>query len=91
MDSFKEMAKDKMREAVSQQIQVKLTLMKGNCAREQEFSSLQATDTCRETPEMDAIDFGTSPCGLWSRRHGPHRLEPGRMASEPPQAAHCVA
>ena len=49
MDSFKEMAEEKMREAVSQQIQGEIDADEGELrSREQEFSALQATDARAE-------------------------------------------
>jgi len=82
MDSFKEMAEDKMREAVSQQIQGEIDVDEGELrTREQEFSALQATDTRAEKRQkwMQSISgqaqaaFGTGamdPTALGARPDG---------------------
>ena len=93
MDSFKEMAEEKMREAVSQQIQGEIDADEGELrAREQEFSALQATDTRAEKRQKWMQSISGKPRCLRRRCDGPHRLRrsPGRV-SELPQVGHFVA
>jgi hypothetical protein len=76
MDSFKEMAEDKMREAVTQQIQGEIDADETTLqAREQEFSSLQATDTRAEKRQkwMQSIS-GQAPAAFGSGAMDPSAL-----------------
>jgi hypothetical protein len=80
MDSFKEMAEDKMREAVSQQIQGEIDAGEGELrAREQEFSSLQATDTRAEKRQkwMQSIS-GQAPAA-----YGAGAMDPTALGARP--------
>ena len=80
MDSFKEMAEDKMREAVSQQIQGEIDADEGELrAREQEFSSLQATDTRAEKRQkwMQSIS-GQAPAAF-----GAGAMDPTALGARP--------
>ena len=74
MDSFKEMAEDKMREAVSPHIQGEIDADEGDLrAREQECRSLQATDT-RYSRWKWMQSISDKPLRPLSRRHGPYSV-----------------
>ena len=80
MDSFKEMAEEKMREAVSQQIQGEIDADESELrAREQEFSSLQATDTRAEKRQkwMQSIS-GQAPAAF-----GAGAMDPTALGARP--------
>ena len=80
MDSFKEMAEEKMREAVSQQIQGEIDADEGELrAREQEFSALQATDTRAEKRQkwMQSIS-GQAPAAF-----GAGAMDPTALGARP--------
>ena len=80
MDSFKEMAEEKMREAVSQQIQGEIDADENELrAREQEFSSLQATDTRAEKRQkwMQSIS-GQAPAAF-----GAGAMDPSALGARP--------
>ena len=80
MDSFKDMAEEKMREAVSQQIQGEIDADEGELrAREQEFSALQATDTRAEKRQkwMQSIS-GQAPAAF-----GAGAMDPSALGARP--------
>lgn len=80
MDSFKEMAEEKMREAVSQQIQGEIDADEGELrSREQEFSALQATDTRAEKRQkwMQSIS-GQAPAAF-----GAGAMDPTALGARP--------
>ncbi|MCH1616345.1 MAG: hypothetical protein L7R83_02405, partial [Candidatus Poseidonia sp.] len=80
MDSFKEMAEEKMREAVSQQIQGEIDADESELrAREQEFSSLQSTDTRAEKRQkwMQSIS-GQTPAA-----YGAGAMDPTALGARP--------
>ena len=93
MDSFKEMAEEKMREAVSQQIQGEIDADENELrAREQEFSSSKP-----RTPEPRSDKSGCSPFPVkpqpplalapWTPRHSVL----GLTGLVPQQVVHFVA
>jgi len=76
MDSFKEMAEEKMREAVTQQIQDDIDVDEAELkARELEYSALQATDTRAEKRQkwMQSIS-GQAPASLGAAATDPSAL-----------------
>ncbi|DAC50600.1 MAG TPA: hypothetical protein D7H92_00160, partial [Candidatus Poseidoniales archaeon] len=80
MDSFKEMAEEKMREAVSSQIQGEIDADETELrTREQEFSSLQATDTRAEKRQkwMQSIS-GQAPAAF-----GAGAMDPTALGARP--------
>ena len=80
MDSFKEMAEEKMREAVSQQIQGEIDADEGELrSREQEFSALQSTDTRAEKRQkwMQSIS-GQAPAAF-----GAGAMDPTALGARP--------
>ena len=80
MDSFKEMAEDKMRDAVSKQIQNDIDVDEAELkSREQEYSALQATDTRAEKRQkwMQSIS-GTSPAAF-----GTDAADPSSLGARP--------
>ena len=80
MDSFKEMAEEKMRDAVSQQIQSEIDADEGELrAREQEFSALQSTDTRAEKRQkwMQSIS-GQAPAAF-----GTGAMDPTALGARP--------
>lgn len=80
MDSFKEMAEEKMRDAVSKQIQEDIDVDETELkAREQEYSSLQATDTRAEKRQkwMQSIS-GTAPAA-----YGAGAADPSSLGARP--------
>ena len=80
MDSFKEMAEEKMRDAVSQQIQSEIDADEGELqAREQEFSALQSTDTRAEKRQkwMQSIS-GQAPAAF-----GAGAMDPTALGARP--------
>ena len=76
MDSFKEMAEEKMRDAVSQQIQSEIEMDETELqTREKEFSALQSTDTRAEKRQkwMQSIS-GQAPAAFGSGAMDPSAL-----------------
>ena len=76
MDSFKDMAEEKMREAVTKQIQDDIDVDEAELkAREREYTSLQATDTRAEKRQkwMQSIS-GQAPASLGSAATDPSAL-----------------
>ena len=71
MDSFKEMAEEKMREAVSQQIQGEIDADENELRARTGIQFLQATDTRPRIAEDEAVHFRSSPSRFWRWRHGP--------------------
>ena len=80
MDSFKEMAEEKMRESVTQQIQGEIDMDEEELrTREQEFSSLQSTDTRAEKRQkwMQSIS-GQAPAAF-----GAGAMDPSALGARP--------
>lgn len=80
MDSFKEMAEDKMRDAVSKQIQDDIDVGEAELkTREEEYSALQTTDTRAEKRQkwMQSIS-GTSPAAF-----GAGAADPASLGARP--------
>ena len=76
MDSFKDMAEEKMREAVTKQIQDDIDVDEAELkAREREYTALQATDTRAEKRQkwMQSIS-GQAPASLGSAATDPSAL-----------------
>jgi len=76
MDSFKEMAEEKMREAVTQQIQDDIDVDEAELkAREREYTALQSTDTRAEKRQkwMQSIS-GQAPASLGAAATDPSAL-----------------
>ena len=75
MDSFREMAETKMRDAITSQIQGEIDSSEAELkSREQEFADLQQTDTCREASEVDAIHLRSSTCSMPMGQTHPHSV-----------------